>query len=119
MRGGAGQQIGQPVSQLRRRIEFEPLYEGVVFVDNKRENRFEYLASNAAIPGCVSDCIEGGLLMSSCELGEHVVRSAKSVPEHEQVRPSFLASHVKVGAAEFAALPPCVVIEVPIARLVL
>lgn len=35
MRGGAGQQIGQPVSQLRRRIEFEPLYEGVVFVDNK------------------------------------------------------------------------------------
>jgi hypothetical protein len=57
--------------------------------------------------------------MSSCELGEHVVRPAKSVPEHEQVRPSFLASHVKVGAAEFAAPPPCVVIEVPIARLVL
>lgn len=57
--------------------------------------------------------------MSSCELGEHVVRSAKPVPEYEQVRPSFLASHVKVGAAEFAALPPCVVIEVPIAHLVL
>lgn len=57
--------------------------------------------------------------MSSCELGEHVVRSAKPVPEYEQVRPSFPASHVKVGAAEFAALPPCVVIEVPIARLVL
>lgn len=57
--------------------------------------------------------------MSSCELGEHVVRPAKSVPEHEQVRPSFLASHVKVGASELAALPPCVVIEVPIACLVL
>lgn len=57
--------------------------------------------------------------MTSCELGEHVVRPAKSVPEHEQVRPSFLASHVKVGAAEFTALPPCIVIEVPIARLVL
>lgn len=57
--------------------------------------------------------------MSSCELGEHVMRSSKSVPEHEQVRPSFLASHVEVGAAEFAALPPCVVIEVPIARPIL
>lgn len=57
--------------------------------------------------------------MGSRELGEHVVRSAKSVPEHEQVRPLFLASHVEVGAAEFAALAPCVVIEVPIARLVL
>ena len=57
--------------------------------------------------------------MSSCELGEHVARSAKSVPEHKQVRPSFLASHVEIGAAEFTALSPCVVIEVPISRPVL
>lgn len=57
--------------------------------------------------------------MSSCELGEHVVRSTKSMSEHEQVCPLLLASHVKVGTAKFTALSPYVVIEVPVARPVL